>query len=305
MNIIIPYHIMPWEIDYALLTFTQLKKSKYFLLPDVNIKIKSGLNLSSALIDWNKSKLPKEYFIAKYETLSILLQDYQHESFIYDGNEIWGHLDLQRDAIEESADYYVGLCPDMYFSEHLLSYLTLALREIKTKYFVLTPQICRMWDNSWEVLTHPNFAVGPHYGWEKTTDIFDVDYHLHTSSDTIGLTEINQIKWAGWFDVYSKAFYEDLCRIPDEWKGYGAYDWYSMVISAHASKLGMDFTQYRLDGQIVFEYGVGPLRTDDVNGFSNYYKNLIVRRDVSEQREEFNKNLNTFIDKKINELNGK
>ena len=26
MNIKIPYHIMPWEIDYALLSFTQLKK---------------------------------------------------------------------------------------------------------------------------------------------------------------------------------------------------------------------------------------------------------------------------------------
>jgi len=34
-------------------------------------------------------------------------------------------------------------------------------------------------------------------------------------------------------------------------------------------------------------------------------RNLLVRRDVSEQREEFNKNVNTFIDKKINELNGK
>ncbi len=31
MNIKITYHIMPWEIDYALLSFTQLKKSKYFL----------------------------------------------------------------------------------------------------------------------------------------------------------------------------------------------------------------------------------------------------------------------------------
>ena len=51
MNITILYHIMPWEIDYALLTFTQLKKSKYFLPTDVNIKVKSALNLSSYLIN--------------------------------------------------------------------------------------------------------------------------------------------------------------------------------------------------------------------------------------------------------------
>ena len=41
------YHIMPWEIDYALLTFTQLKKSKYYLPDDVNVVIDSVLNLSS------------------------------------------------------------------------------------------------------------------------------------------------------------------------------------------------------------------------------------------------------------------
>ena len=33
MTIKITYHIMPWEIDYALLTFTQLKKSSLHLFP--------------------------------------------------------------------------------------------------------------------------------------------------------------------------------------------------------------------------------------------------------------------------------
>ena len=66
---------MPWEIDYTLLTFQQLKKSKYYLPEDVNITINSALNLSSFLINWDESKLPKEYFIEKYKTLSILLKD--------------------------------------------------------------------------------------------------------------------------------------------------------------------------------------------------------------------------------------
>ena len=70
---------MPWEIDYALLTFTQLKKSKYYLPEDVSITIDSVLNLSSFLINWDESKLPKEFFIEKYNTLSILLKDYTHK----------------------------------------------------------------------------------------------------------------------------------------------------------------------------------------------------------------------------------
>jgi hypothetical protein len=296
---------MPWEIDYALLSFIQLKKSKYFLPTDVNIKIKSVLNLSSYLINWDESKLPKEYFIEKYETLSLLLKDYQHEPFIYNGDKLWGHLDWQREVISPETDYYIHICSDIYFSEHLLSYLIMAARTIKNKYFVLTPQICRMWDNSWEPITHPKFAVGPHYGWEKTTDIFDVDNYLHTSGEEVSIQPVEYIKWAGWFDLYSKDFYEDLARVPEEWHGYGAWDYYGMMISGAASQLGLDFDQYVLTGQIVFEYSVGPLRTDTVNGFSNYYKNLLVKKDVSEQREEFNKNLNPYIQKKINELRGK
>ena len=41
MNITITYHMMPWEIDYGLLTFSQLKKSKYYLSNDINITIDS------------------------------------------------------------------------------------------------------------------------------------------------------------------------------------------------------------------------------------------------------------------------
>ena len=302
MKIAIAYHIMPWEIDYALLTFTQLKKSKYFLPTDVEVTIKSALNLSSALIDWDNSKLPKEYFIEKYKTLSILLKDYQHDSFIYEGDEIWGHLDLQRSLINKDVDYYIGVSPDIYFSEYLLSYLAQAVKSIPNKYFVLTPQICRMWDQSWEILTHPKFAVGPHYGWEKTTDIFDVDNYLHTSGEEISLVPLNQHKWAGWFDVYNKALYEELIPIPSEWKGYGGWDAYGLIITSYLKQFGLDFQQYRLDGQIIFEYSVGPLRTENIHGFSNYYKNLLVRKDVSEQREEFNKNLNTFIEQRIKQL---
>ena len=303
MNITITYHFMPWEIDYALLTFTQLKKSKYYLPRDVNITIKSALNLSSYLIDWDSSKLPKEYFIEKYNTLSILLKDYQHDSFIYEENELWGALDLIKNSKETHTDYYINICPDMYFSEHLLSYIIQAAHSIPNKYFVLTPQICRMWDNSWEIITHPKFAVGPHYGWEKTTDIFDVDYYLHTSGEEVSLTPIDQLKWAGWFDLYSKDFYEDLIRLPDEWKGYGGWDSYGLSICNYAKHIGLDFQQYRLNGQIIFEYSIGPLRTDKIHGFSNYYKNLLIRKDVSEQREEFDKNLPMFIERKIIELN--
>jgi len=302
MNIKILIHFMPWEIDYALLSFTQLKKSKYYIPADINITINSVLNLSSNLINWDKSKLPKEYFIEKYNTLSILLDCYNHNKKIYDGDEPYGGLDLMKNSYTTDIDHYINICPDMYFSEHLLSYLVQAASAVTNKYFVITPQICRMWDESWEILTHPKFAVGPHHGWEKTTDIFDVDNYLHVTDEVTQLTPIFQHKWAGWFDLYSKQFYEELVQVPSDWSGYGAWDYYGMRVSSIAKQQGYDFQQYRLDGQIIFEYSIGPLRTDKVHGFSNYYKNLLVTKDVSEQRNKFNQNIETYIKQRIEKL---
>jgi len=79
----ITYHMMPWEIDYALMSFTQFKKSKYYLDPNDRVKIDTFLNLSNYIIDWDNSKLPKEFFIQKYKDLQNLLCDYEHTPFIY------------------------------------------------------------------------------------------------------------------------------------------------------------------------------------------------------------------------------
>lgn len=299
MNIKIVYHIMPWEIDYALLTFTQLKKSKYYLPDNVNITIDSVLNLSSELINWNDTILPKEYFIKKYNTISLLLNDYTHNMKVYDDSKLYGHLDLQRESIQDDIDYYINICADMYFSEHLLSYMIQAAEQVTNEYFVITPNICRMWDESWEIITHPNFAIGPHHGWEHTTDIFDVDHYMKISNETVKLTPIYQNKWAGWFDLYSKKFVEELVPVKDDWSGYGGWDAYGLVVSAYAKHKGYDFQQYRLDGQIIFEYGIGPLVG---NSFDSYYKECIVKTDVSEQRDKFNKNLDTCILERINKL---
>lgn len=272
MNIKIVYHIMPWEIDYALLTFTQLKKSKYHIPDNVNITIDSALNLSSYLIDWDESKLPKEFFIEKYNQLLPLLKDYNHNSKIYDGNELYGHLDLQRDSMSPEVDYYMGICPDIYFNEHVLAYLIKSLEHIEDEYFVLTPQIPRMWDSTWDILTNEKYLNHPNELWDSI-DIFDIanDEHPLPTLTHLG----NDMKWAGWFDIYSKSFFEKLVPIQPEWNGYGAWDFYSLNVVHLFKHLGGKAKQYILNNQVIFEYCVGPLKTENINGFSNYYKKFI------------------------------
>jgi len=301
MNIKITYHIMPWEIDYALLSFTQLKKSKYHLSNEANIIIDSVLNLSSYLIDWGKSKIPKEHFIEKYNQISNLLVDYNHNKKIYDGDKLYGHLDMQISSISSEIDYYINICPDMYFSEYLLVYLVESVKYVPNKYFVVTPQISKLWDYTWDEITNPKYQNISYTQWSDV-DIFDIRNDLKNSPQETTLSPTNKSKWAGWFDLYSKSFYEELCPIHNDWSGYGPWDWYSMMLAEYTKEKGIDFQQYLLQGETIFEYSVGPLKN---GGFSKYYKDLLYLNNTPNQRQQFESRMQEYLQKGIQQLKEK
>ena len=265
---------MPWEIDYALLTFTQLKKSMYYLPNDVEITIDSVLNLSSNIIDWDKSKLPKEYFIEKYNTYSLLLDRvYTHNKKVYEGGELYGHLDLQKDCIGEEFTHYMNICPDLYFSETALTTLIQTIPIIKTNFesfphFIIVPEIFQMWDDSWEEIIGPEYKHIPKEDW-YTADIFDIRASKkykekltisNDNQDEIGLRVVKKyLKWTGWFDLYSKDLYEKIIIPPKEWKGYGPWDLFSMnVVADLYNDHKFKFLEFVITEK-VGKYSTGPL----------------------------------------------
>ena len=279
MNIKIKYHLMPWEIDYALLSFTQLKKAHQHLSSEDKIFIDVALNLSSYIINWNESKLPKEFFINKFNTLLSLLDWATVQPIIYDGDELWGHLDLEKKQIESHIDYYIGICPDMWFHEHLLYYLIESAKQVKDKYFIITPEIHKLWDHTWDELVNKNYQNIPYDQWNKS-NIFEIQ-QLANTLDEPYLRKANNFKWAGWFDVYSKSLIEELIPIPDEWKGYGPWDFFGMLVSNIAVSNGIAVNEYILQNQIIFEYHPDK---DDKSNFADYYKNLLVLNKIENQR---------------------
>jgi len=290
-NIKITYHIMPWEIDYALMSFTQFKKSKYYLSLEDNIYIDSYLNLSDYIIDWDKSKLPKEFFIQKYKDLSLLLNDYKHTPHVYEGNEVFGILDVQRNSYQSNIDYYIELRPDIYFSETLLYSLIESAKVITNKYFVIVPQYHKMWDYTWDVLVADQYMSTPYDQWDKK-DIFDIRWDSKSSHQDITLQPIDVSKWCNWFDIYNKEFYENMIPVLDEWKGYGPGDTYGMIISEYAKSQGADFQQYVLNGQTIFEYPVGALKE---RNFASAYRDLIALNDIPNQRQSFESKFQKYI----------
>jgi hypothetical protein len=304
MNIKILIHVMPWDIDYALLMFTQLKKSKYYLPKDVNIILDIELNLTSYLYNWEESKLSKDYFIDKFNTLLLLLGDYKVNTFIYEGNELYGHFDHQKKFISPDTDYYMGICPDVYFSEYALTYLIESAKQITNKYFVITPQVHKVGDDDWDRIVDPKYLDVPYSDYLKV-DIFDIRYNNKIDNQERYLEPLHKSKFAGWFDLYSKSFYEELCPVQKEWNGYGPWDYYSIVITDYCKSKGVDIQQYVLRGETIWMYPSGPLLENGANGFTQYYRDRLKINNVPNQRQEFESKLPEYIKKGINQLKEK
>jgi hypothetical protein len=290
MNIKLKYHLMPWEIDYALLTFSQLKKSSYYLNTEDKIYMDIGLNLSSYIINWEKTLFPKHFFVEKFNSIVKILDFAEVKTTIYEGNELWGHLDLEKSQIEPHIDYYISICPDMWFHEHLLFYIIESAKQIKNKYFIITPEIHKLWDYTWDELTNFNFKDIPYDQWDKT-NIFNIQ-NIASNLEEPYIQSANKFKYAGWFDLYSKSFIEELVPIPDSWKGYGPWDYYSMLASEHAKQSGVDVQEYILRNQIISEYH--PNKKDKYN-FDNFYKDNIKRNNIPNQREIVESNFPHYI----------
>lgn len=294
-------HLMPWDIDYGLLTASQLKKSSYYLDKEYEYSIDFVLNLSSYIVDWDKSKLPKDFFIKKFKQLESLIKSaYTDVSFrIYEGDKLYGHLDSQKEVIDKSTNYYICLCPDTYFSEHLIPLMVKSAGAIPNEYFLITSEISKMWDSTWDEITSSKYMNIPYEKWNEI-DIYDLRYKQKLSPDVkINLEPVTKTKFAGWCDLYNKKFYEELSPVQDSWSGYGPWDWYSMMISDYAKSQSVDFSQYIMRGIETFEYSVGPLKE---GGYSKYYKDFLSLKNIPNQRKAFESKMEEYLNKGVSDL---
>jgi hypothetical protein len=196
---------------------------------------------------------------------------------IYEGDELWGHLDLEKTQMDPKIDYYMSICPDMWFHEYALFYIIEAAKQIKDKHFIITPEIHKLWDWTWDELVNDNYQNVSYSDWNKS-DIFEIQSRA-LGEPYLQLT--SRFKYAGWFDLYSKDFME-LIPIPDDWKGYGPWDYYSMLVSDIAVKNGIDIKEYVLKNQIIFEYHPNK---EDKSNFADYYKDLLSLNKIENQRQ--------------------
>lgn len=290
MNYKITCHLMPWELDYALLSFTQLKKSKYYLSDEDTIYIDVTLNLSSYIINWDNSKMPIDFFIDKFENLKSLLTNYNCKFSIFNKDYLYGGLDTMYESTEPHIDYYIVLNPDMYFSEHLLSLLINSSKTIDNKYFLISSEIRKLWDSTWDIICNDEY-INLSYDLYTKIDPYDVRFNMKLNNKDVYLKKINTFKFAGWFDLYNKSFWTTF-MINKNWHGYGACDLYASILANFSKNRGVDIQQYILKNQIVSEYNHGTMYNMK---YTDHYKKYISLKDIPNQRIEFEKNMEEYI----------
>jgi hypothetical protein len=300
MNYKITCHLMPYELDYALLSFIQLKKSFPYINKTDKIFIDVTLNLSNYIFDWEQSNITKQFFIDKFNHLKFLLTDYEVRYQIYDEDKLFGGLDTIRYATEDHIDYYIILNPDMYFNEHSLFYLIEASKQIHNKYFVVNLQIPKLWDSSWDEISDANYKNIPYNQWQ-TLDTYRVQHTYENTANDIQLKEIKNPKWAGWFDLYSKDVWLDFWTYHTDWNGYGACDTYTLYLAQYAIQMNLDFKQYMLSGLYTYPYWMN----SETKGFCEYYKNTLTFNPIPNQRDAFDMNMQSYLEKGIQHLKQK
>jgi len=297
-------HVMPWEVDYCLILFDTLgrakKRTEHYYRIDV------ALNLSSYCINWEESKLDKDFFAERMKSYVKLLSVFDEVNLIvYDGDANYGHLDLQKAVIKPDNDFYISICPDQLFDPNILHYFEQATYLIPQKYFLITAEIPKFWDPSWDIISNSAYKhMSPH---PAGYDFLSIDRYdpLHiAATEEVSLVKLDDIKFAGWLDLYNKDFYENLVPVPDHWEGYGQWDLYAMSVIQNLKQLGLqeEIMQYKLKNGITTS-----IEYSNWNYGENraVYTSRLVLNKVADQRERYNIELKRCIFDQVSRIHTK
>lgn len=258
MKVVISIFCLPYEIDDLENTLNQLKKSSYYLDSNTEWVIDVTMGLSDELIDWKRSSIPKEYFETKLIKLSSNT-DWCEKIFRTSTN-ISGCVSQRRNSLLEypDADYFIWLDTDIIFDERTLFYIDSSVRGVSNdfKYSVITPEVVKLWDNTWDCLVNEKFK-DKDKDYQKTNDPYlDSGIKGDIKLEEVVNNTPNQpkLKFAGgWFTCLSKDLL-DLIGIPESFGHYGFEDTFIMWGAEHLIReRGLDVRQFKITNLVVCE----------------------------------------------------
>ena len=263
MRIQIVIHVLPREIDQCYRLIHDLKRALYFVNKEDTIILDLTLNLSDHYTDWDKSRLPKDFFIEKFKYIE-KISTFENQFKI--SHEITGINSVRRNALRENSDvtHYLWVDVDMFINQTCLYMVLEAAKSITDDYSIISAELIQGWDPSWDIISNPKTRNTPRVYHEDgitadrskslwgTTDPYDM-YMENNINKEPSLRKIDTIKFGGGlFNLYSSNLLK-LIDIPDSFTHYGLDDTFIMVGSQIMKKLGYNINQYVLEDVNILE----------------------------------------------------
>lgn len=250
---------MPYEIDELENTLNQLRRASYYLSGDNKWELDVSLGISDTLVNWNTSRIPKEYFTDRFVNLAKTI-DWCKGNFYISSDDINGCVSQRRFSLNKhkDADYFVWLDTDIIFDERTLSYLESSIDATKkiTPYSIITPEIVRIWDNTWDCIVNENFLDKP-LDYQKTNDPYkDSGIKGDISIESVNNSNSPQSRFkfaGGWMTCLSGELVRKI-GVPDGLGHYGYEDTFIMIVSELLQRRGtINIQQYKIKNLVVCE----------------------------------------------------
>ena len=258
MKVVISIFCLPYEIDELENTLNQLKKASYYIDNKIEWVLDVTMTVSNKIINWDKSSLPKKYFIDKFSKLSSHT-DWCIKEF-KTSETILGCVSQRRSSLTNhvDADYFIWLDTDIIFDERTLSYMQMTMEGTNKEYVhsIITPELVRIWDDSWDVLVNEQFIDEP-FDYNQTNDPYkdsgikgDISIEVVLNSNS----PQSRFKFAGgWFTCISGALLQRI-GIPESFGHYGFEDTFVMVCSEKLMReTDIQITQFKVKNLVVCE----------------------------------------------------
>lgn len=246
---------LPSEIDNLHITLYNLRRNAAILPENISYSFDITLNVSDELTDWNKSIIPKEYIVDKFHAITETLGSWSpaNNFRVDDSTAIMGCVSQRRHSLKyvDEYDFTIWMDNDLFFNDTFLAYVGTAVQAIQNNpYYIITPQITRQWDDTWDVLVNEKLLSRP-LNDNLTADIFALglqEQEIRLKANT------KYFKAAGgWGTVISNPLLK-MIGIPESFGHYGLEDTFilSCAQMLHQSKK-VPVIQVILDGMLVCE----------------------------------------------------
>ena len=233
------------------LTLIQLGKAFQYVDSD-NFILDVTLGVSPNLTLWDSSELKLDYFKDKFIILQKKCWWAKNKYFRLSEDKVQGCVSKRRQTWldHKDVDYHIWLDTDIIFDERTLAYIDNVAQQLDDE-SIITPEIVKVWDNSWDCLVNENFIKEP-IDYQKTNNPFkDSGIKGDISVENVICNWPNHptMKFAGgWFTCISRKLL-DRVTVPESFGHYGLEDTFLMY-ACDKLKIG---TQYKIKNLVICE----------------------------------------------------